>query len=410
MNSRGKEQDLRRFTELLNLPEQEKASRGLQYTPKEIAQQPETWPSTFARVQKSRAEIQAFLRSVGIGGDGRHSPAVCLVGAGTSDYIGRSLVHLLRRLWQCEVTAVPSTDLLTDFNDYVQPERKYLWVSISRSGDSTEGVVVLEKALANCPNVSHLVITCSAGGKMFRDVQGKRNALAVLLGDSVNDRGLAMTSSFTNQVIAGQCLAHIDSLEQYEKALSRMVEAGRKFLPLAAERAAELTAQEFTSACFVGSGPLKAAATECGLKLLELTAGRIRTVAESDLGLRHGPMSVLDDKTLFVSFVSSDPCKRKYELDLLREIGEKKLVRARVAVSAAGVGDLAGLAEHVLAFDSSLSDYYRVPVDVIFGQLLGLFFSLKCGLKPDTPSPSGAINRVVQGVRVYGTCSPSLTL
>jgi tagatose-6-phosphate ketose/aldose isomerase len=394
------------------LPEQEKSSRGLLHTPKEIAQQPATWGATFSRVQKQSADIQSFLRSVGVGGDPSQSPAVFLVGAGTSDYIGRCLVPLLRRLWKCEVSAVPSTDILTDFPDHVLPNRKYLWISISRSGESTEGVVVLKKALADCPNVHHLVVTCNAEGTMFRDVQGKRNALAVLLDEAVNDRGLAMTSSFTNMVIAGQCLANIQDLGQYEKVVSRMVNAGGKFLPLAADRAAELAGQAFTSACFVGSGALKGAATECGLKLLELTSGRIRTVAEASMGLRHGPMSVLDEKTLFVSFVSSDPCKRKYESDLLREIGDKKLVKTRVAVSAAGDKDLAGLAEHVLTLDAPqpIPDYYRVPLDVIFGQLLGLFFSLKCGLKPDTPSPSGAINRVVQVSRIYDACSPSPTL
>jgi tagatose-6-phosphate ketose/aldose isomerase len=397
------------FSEILNLSEQEKTSRGLLHTPKEIAQQPQTWGATFARVQKESSGIQSFLRSVGIGGDSVQAPAVFLVGAGTSDYIGRSLVPLLRRLWNCEVSAVPSTDILTDFPDHVLPNRKYLWISISRSGESTEGVVVLKKALADSPNVHHLLLTCNAEGQMFRDLQGTQNALTVLLDEAVNDRGLAMTSSFTNMVIAGHCLANIHSLDQYERVLSRLVDAGERFLPVAADRAAELAAQPFTSACFVGSGALKAVATECGLKLLELTSGRIRTVAEAAMGLRHGPMSVLDDKTLFVSFVSSDPCKRKYESDLLREIGDKKLVRTRVAVSAAGEKDLAGLAEHVLSLNPSqpIPDYYRVPVDVMLGQLLGLFFSLRCGLKPDTPSPSGAINRVVQVGRIYDTCSPS---
>ncbi len=401
-----------RLSELLSLSHQEKTTRGLLHTPQEIAQQPETWKSTFGRLQKQHSEIQAFLRSIGIGGGTPQSLTVFLVGAGTSDYIGRSLVPLLRRVWSCEVTAVPSTDILTDFPDYVLPGRKYLWISISRSGESTEGVVVLKKALADCPNVHHLVVTCNQQGQMFRDVQGQNNGLAVLLDEAVNDRGLAMTSSFTNMVIAGHCLAHINHLDEYEKILSRLVDAGNTFLPIASDRAADLASQPYNSSCFVGSGALKAVATECGLKLLELTSGKIRTVAEANMGLRHGPMSVLDEKTLFVSFLSSDPCKRKYECDLLREIGEKKLVKTRVAVTAASDKDLGGLAEHVLPvdFSSPVPDYYRVPVDVIFGQLLGLFFSLRCGLKPDAPSPSGAINRVVQVGHIYDTCAPSLTL
>jgi tagatose-6-phosphate ketose/aldose isomerase len=46
-------------------------------------------------------------------------------------------------------------------------------------------------------------------------------------------------------------------------------------------------------------------------------------------------------------------------------------------------------------------DALRPPLDVIFGQLLGLFCSLEAGLAPDTPSPSGAISRVVSQVRIH---------
>jgi tagatose-6-phosphate ketose/aldose isomerase len=51
-------------------------------------------------------------------------------------------------------------------------------------------------------------------------------------------------------------------------------------------------------------------------------------------------------------------------------------------------------------------DALRPPLDVIFGQLLGLFCSLEAGLKPDTPSPSGAISRVVSHVKIH---SPART-
>lgn len=39
--------------------------------------------------------------------------------------------------------------------------------------------------------------------------------------------------------------------------------------------------------------------------------------------------------------------------------------------------------------------------DVMFAQYLGLFSSLKVGLKPDCPSPSGVISRVVSHVAIY---------
>jgi tagatose-6-phosphate ketose/aldose isomerase len=39
--------------------------------------------------------------------------------------------------------------------------------------------------------------------------------------------------------------------------------------------------------------------------------------------------------------------------------------------------------------------------DIVPGQLLGFFKSLALGLKPDAPSESGAISRVVEDVTIY---------
>ena len=147
-------------------------------------------------------------------------PTVYLIGAGTSDYIGQSLHHLLRQQWQCEVIPVSSTDLLTDFSDYLLEGQRYLWISFSRSGDSPEGVAVLERALVEKPEISHLVVSCNAEGQMSRIIQGKANGLGVILNSETNDQGLAMTSSFTNMVIAGQALAHAWSAEEYDTILN----------------------------------------------------------------------------------------------------------------------------------------------------------------------------------------------
>jgi tagatose-6-phosphate ketose/aldose isomerase len=159
---------------------------------------------------------------------------------------------------------------------------------------------------------------------------------------------------------------------------------------------------EFSKACFVGTGVLHAAAQESALKLLELTAGKIQTMSESTLGLRHGPMSALNESTLFVSFLSHDARRRKYELDLLKEIKTKQLGKWRVVVSPDCKEDLNHLADTVLCLQSpDLRDEYRAPVDVMLAQSLGLFSSLKLGLKPDCPSPNGAISRVVSHVNIY---------
>jgi tagatose-6-phosphate ketose/aldose isomerase len=173
----------------------------------------------------------------------------------------------------------------------------------------------------------------------------------------------------------------------------------RTFLEAAAARS--LAEKGYKRVCVLGSGALTGVAKDPALKVLEMTAGEVKTMAESVLGLRHGPMSALDTETLLVCFASSDMRRQRYEIDLLRELGVKEIVALRVVVGSAGSADLATCSEQYLMIGEGVPDLYRPPVDVMLGQLLGLSFSLAHGLKPDAPSPHGVISRVVGESRIY---------
>ena len=396
------------LTSLMELSSDEQRNRGLQFTPQEIAQQPETWKQTFQLFTLHQDRIAAFLEQVGIRSSLEERPTVVLVGAGTSDYIGHALVLLLREAWGCEVIALASTDLLLNSEDWLIPGRRYLWISFSRSGNSPEGVAVLENAIRYYPEIAHLVITCNADAQMIGVTQRAQRACAVVLNDVVNDRSLAMTSSFTNMVIMGQCLAHIWSVEEYARLLDELVQAGTRMLVTAAEVADRVALSGVQRACFVGSGSLASVARESALKLLEMTAGQVATMSETILGLRHGPMAALNDQTLFVCFASGDSRRSQYARDLLREIGEKRIASQRVVLGSAEIrAAFSGCAEHFISVEgdtpdaTTIPDVYRPPLDVIFGQMLGLFCSVTRGLHPDAPSPGGVIHRVVQPFQIY---------
>jgi len=389
---------------LLDLPEQERTERGLEHTPREIWQQPDTWSKTYERCQEQHAELNDVLRRAGIGRGSTSSPTVYLVGAGTSDYTGRALSPLLRRRWGCDVWPIPSTTLLTEFEEFHRPGREYLWISFSRSGESPEGVALLEQALDRHREIRHLVITCNQQGPMALVCSRYPDrAVALVLDDAVNDRGLAMTSSFSNMVLAGQCVGHLEDFDQFGEMVGQMSETGRRFLPAAAEAAAAITSLGCTRTCFVGAGVLRAVADECALKVVELSAGKVTTMAETPLGLRHGPLSSVDGQTLFVAFLSSDARRRGYELDLLREIDRKRLGRVRAVVTARGDGEVSSLADYSLSLNGAADfpDHYRPVLDVMLGQLIGLFASMQYGLKPDQPSPGGTITRVVAPIKLY---------
>jgi tagatose-6-phosphate ketose/aldose isomerase len=389
---------------LLDLPEPEKAERGLQHTPREIWQQPDTWSKTYERCLDRQGELNEVLRRAGIGRGSTSSPTVYLVGAGTSDYTGRTLAPLLRRRWGCDVWPIPSTTLLTEFEEFHRPGREYLWLSFSRSGESPEGVALLERALDRHGEIRHLVITCNQQGLMAQlCARHKDRALALVLDDAVNDRGLAMTSSFSNMVLAGQCVANAEDMASFGDIVAHMEQTGRQFLPAASEVASAITMLGCTRACFVGSGVLQAVADESALKVVELSAGKVTTMAETPLGLRHGPMSSVDGQTVLVAFLSSEASRRGYELDLLREVDRKRLGRVRAVVTARGLDDVSELADYYLSLDcaADFPDHYRPVLDVMLGQLIGLFASMRFGLKPDQPSPGGTITRVVSPIKLY---------
>lgn len=384
---------------LLSLPEMEQKARGLIHTPREIHQQPDTWRATLRRLTAAHSAIIDCLDAYCGAAGSSAFPEVILVGAGTSDYIGKAVSRILRQRWKCGVLAVPSTELLTNMEDFVLPGKHYLFISFSRSGESSEGVAVLEQALARYPQqVRHILITCNASSTMAK----LAGVFTIALDEAVNDRGLAMTSSFSNMVIAGQYLAYARTPASYEPLLQSLIEMGSALLPQAANMAADLARQPFSRVCFLGTGSLQAVAEESALKVLELNAGRIATIAQSALGLRHGPMSFVNAETLIVAFLSGNQYRLHYELDLLEEIRRKDLAADMVLIAPRADTRVRQLTKNFLALDapSGFPDACRPPIDVILGQLLGLFFAIENGITPDTPS-EGAISRVVSHVKIY---------
>jgi tagatose-6-phosphate ketose/aldose isomerase len=149
----------------------------------------------------------------------------------------------------------------------------------------------------------------------------------------------------------------------------------------------------------LSSSPLLGWAREAGLKVLEMTAGRFPVVTETFLGLRHGPMSFVKENTLVLCLLSSDPLRRRYEMDLVRELRAKKI---GYLVAIADPADREDMFDDVIpAILPHAADELRTPFEIVIPQLLGYHLSLRIGLNPDNPSPDGVINRVVQGVNIH---------
>src|SRR4030095_10070953 len=97
--------------------------------------------------------------------------------------------------------------------------------------------------------------------------------------------------------------------------------------------AQQLVASRFERVVYLGSNELLGLAREAALKLLELTDGRIATLAESTLGFRHGPKSMENGSTLGGRVLPNAPYTRAYDLDLLEELRRDGRAGGILAVS-----------------------------------------------------------------------------
>jgi len=278
-----------------------------------------------------------------------------------------------------------------------------LVVSFARSGNSPESIAAVDLLLEEHPACRHLVITCNRFGKLVTSYAGNPRVAGMTLADRTCDRSLVMTSSFTNLVLAGLSLAYLDRWAQYRGVVEALASAARMLLLSYAGGLAEAARGDFNSAVFLGSGPSYGAAMESALKLVEITGGRVRTFAETFLGLRHGPLAAVHDDTLVVCFLSSDPVARAYELDLIQEFNHKELGFAKVIVGDGIPRQL--LNRRDLAVEcpglAQAGDDAAPILHAVAGQLLAFFRSLHEGLHPDSPSENGAIKRVVESFQIH---------
>ncbi len=374
--------------------------RGYYHTLREIAQQPLTWPETAEIALRSRAAVGAWLEP---GGDVWKPGSVVLTGSGSSLFVGECLRLPLERMLRIPAQAVAAGDLLMFGPEAVAAAAPPLVVSFARSGDSPESAGAMDVLLEAMPEARHLVITCNREGRLAREYPDGEKVQAIVLADRTCDRSLVMTSSFTNMALAGLLLGSIGEPECYQERLAALASAARHVLLEHTGGLAEAARREFRSAVYLGDGGMFGSARESALKMLEMTDGRVRAFPETYLGLRHGPMAAVHKDTMVVCFLASDARIRAYEADLIDELNRKGLGAFKVVVGEEipkellRAGDVAvecpGLAR--------LGDDWTPVIYVLAGQLLGLFRCLAEGLKPDSPSADGVINRVVATFRIH---------
>lgn len=363
------------------------------YTLKEIEQQKRLWLETINLVKEKKEEIKSFLDK-----NDFKNRKIIFTGAGTSEFVGNSITPALGG----NVLSIATTDIVSNPENYLKKDEKVILISCARSGNSPESVATVKLADEIIDDVCHILITCNKDGKLAINKKDDKKALVLLMPEESNDKGFAMTSSFTCMSLTGLLIFNLESLEKIEDVMKKQIEKIKdEDMKLLVD---SLITLDISRIVYLGSSCLKGVAEEAALKCLELTAGHMSLHYNSPLGFRHGPKSIINDTTMIITLLSNNDYTRKYELDLLKEMYGENKKKVLVTLDMKNSDEARKNSHYYYTFnndDNNAEDVFNMFSYIYFAQLFAFYKSKSFGINPDNPCPTGEVNRVVQGVIIY---------
>ena len=236
------------------------------FTAQEIYQQPATWAKTIAQIKNEKEALKKFMEPVLSDPD----CDIVFTGAGTSEYVGNALYSYVNRYTGYHAKSYASTDLVETPENYLSRNKKTLLVNFGRSGNSPESVGSVQVADEVCKeNVYHLFITCNKDGALAKAAATRDNAYDINLTPETHDQSFAMTSSFSNMMLAALLCFRLDDIDEAAKEMESVIAQGQKFVDEGYKVCEDLVSDfaEFNRIVYLGANTLKGIAQESQLKI-----------------------------------------------------------------------------------------------------------------------------------------------
>ncbi|MBO1687561.1 MULTISPECIES: SIS domain-containing protein [Clostridium] len=367
------------------------------FTATEIRQQPELWRETYKLILDQKESIQRFINK-----NVDKNTRIVLTGAGTSDYVGDTVALELNKKLEAKVEAIATTDIVSNPNEYIEKNVKTILVSYARSGNSPESIGAYDLFENNVDDITQIVITCNKDGDLAKRCVNNEKNMLVLMPEKSNDKSFAMTSSFSCMTLATLLIFDIENIEKNKEFVEIVSSQAEEILDNRWSEIKQLVDYEAERVVYLGSGTLKGLCQEMTLKNLELTSGQVTTICESVLGFRHGPKSIINDKTLVIIMATNEEYTKLYDIDLIKEI-HNDLGNHKLAVITYENDEIMkeNCSNYICVNGKTIPNIYKIFNYMIFGQMFGYLSSLKLNISPDNPRPDGTVNRVVKGVVIH---------
>ena len=386
---------------LFGIDEELLKSKSSYNTAKEILQQPKLWKETLENFKKTKNNLEEYLKKIGLNEEFQ----VIFTGAGTSEYIGNILELFLKKNSNLEFKSIGTTEILNNPSNYLKKNRKILLVSFARSGDSPESVGVVNLMNENIKDIYHLFITCNKEGALAKILEENKKAFLLLMPEKSNDKSFAMTSSFSCMLLSG-ILAFSSNIEKKYEEIEKIIELASKELNRKYEKIKKLAEEDHKRIVILGSGILSGLGQELALKIMELSAGKVVAVNNTTLGFRHGPKSIINEKTIIFNLINESKKAKKYDEDLLEEMKLDEKANKIVVYCINKNEKIEKNADELIFIeknDNNILDNQLASLFIylVYGQMYAFFKSQYLGNTTDNPFPTGEVNRVVKKFKIY---------
>lgn len=332
-------------------------------TYKEIFGQYEALRRTYDYVLENRQQIKGLME--------QHKPqSLTFVGSGSGYSLCRSGEVSTKLRLNMAANALAAGDLLVNFNHYVGLLEDTLIIAPSRSGGTSEVVMAVEKAKAL--GVPTLAISAKENSPL-RNLAELSLEIPWAFDESVCQTRTVTNFYAVNLLLIALIAEDATLLEEIDHAIT----AGERFMAEYGHLAEEVANFEWDKVVVLADSELEGIASEAALAFAEISQapGNYYHV----LDVRHGPMVLIDEKTLVVMAFS--PEETELQRSLVQDLKGKN-----AKVVTISMGNQRNLGSDWEVHTPEYSNFGVLGIPFVFiPQAIAYYKALNRGLDPDAP-------------------------
>lgn len=270
------------------------------FTRIEILSQPDLWKQSLSML--SQVDVSDYFNQ---GQPGQ----ILVTGCGSTYFLSIWAAGLIQEIIGIPARAVPASELWLSPDLWYQNKIQTLLIAVSRSGTTTETIKAVQK-YKNFRSETPFAISCDPQSPL-----AELSPLGVYF-PHAQEESIAQTRSFSNIMLGAAYAAHQSVPASAAEKLSSQ---GTELLENYRASVSEIVYQEnIERFFFLGSGRRYGLACEAMLKMKEMSLSY--SEAYHFLEFRHGPMSMVNEKSLVVGLLSHDA--HEFEVAVLKDMHE----------------------------------------------------------------------------------------